>query len=72
MGYTEEGTQALIERKLSEAEGFACPHCSKVFESEQKRDVCHASHFEGTDNISRPKGDRRRSKKNIVEKWKKG
>jgi hypothetical protein len=72
MGHTKESTQAMIEREISKTEGFACPYCSESYESREKRDRCHASHFQDTNSISKPRSDRTRHRnKNIVEEWKK-
>lgn len=70
MSHTKESTQALIEGEASEGDTFECPYCPESYESRSKRDKCQASHFQGTESISKPESDRTRHRnKNIVDDW---
>lgn len=59
-----------LETEGSEGRTFACPYCSKSYGSDEKRDKCHASHFENTDSIP-VRSQKRNQNRNIVDDWKK-
>lgn len=49
---------------------FACPYCAEEYETAYEQGRCQASHFENTESISKPRSDRSRNSKNLLEEWK--
>lgn len=70
LGSGSEATEACSGGEFLRARDdvFECPYCEEVFASESERDVCHSSHFEGSDGIVR-KGSRDKDY-SIIEDYK--